>query len=239
MHYYQKNIADYRKDTMGLDHRQHGTYTLLIDLYYMDESPLSLDLEKIYFQINARSEEEKASVQLVLKNFFDKTEGGYSHRRCEVELQFYRSKLEASSKGGKKSAALKKLKQASESEGDLESTSSALEITTKQPTTNIQEPKTKVINTTHRFEDFWKVWPKSERKIAKEACKTKWAAHNLDPIADKVIAHVERMKSSNQWQSGFEPMVLTYLNQKRYLDDDGSSGKLGEPINMLRKPLRG
>jgi uncharacterized protein YdaU (DUF1376 family) len=237
MHYYQKNIADYRKDTMGLDHRQHGTYTLLIDLYYMDESPLSLDLEKIYFQINARSEEEKKSVQLVLKNFFDKTDSGYTHRRCEAELHFYRSKLEASSKGGKKSAALKKLKQSSEHQVDLESTSSGLEFTTKQPITNIQEPKNKVIHTTDRFEDFWKAWPKSERKIAKEACKTKWAAHNLDPIADKIIAHVEHMKKTDQWQSGFEPMVLTYLNQKRYLDDNNETVKAGLPPNMVRRAL--
>ena len=48
MHYYPKNIGDYRRDTMNLSLLEHGVYTTLIDHYTLNEEPISLDhLDKI------------------------------------------------------------------------------------------------------------------------------------------------------------------------------------------------
>ena len=59
MHYYSHNIADYRKDTMGLSLIEHGAYRQLLDQYYLDEKPLPLDEEILYRLVNARNQDEK------------------------------------------------------------------------------------------------------------------------------------------------------------------------------------
>ena len=41
MHYYQFNIADYRKDTGFLTYEEHGIYRQLIDQYHLDEKPFN------------------------------------------------------------------------------------------------------------------------------------------------------------------------------------------------------
>jgi hypothetical protein len=99
--------------------------------------------------------------------------------------------------------------------------------TESKPNTNpkkIQIKKEKDISsvspTASRFEEFWSVWPTSKRKVAKTACKAKWDRQALDPLADKIIASVARLKASEQWLSGFEPAPLTYINQKRWEDEE-------------------
>ena len=37
MHYYQHNIADYRKDTIHLTLLEHGVYRQLLDQYYLTQ----------------------------------------------------------------------------------------------------------------------------------------------------------------------------------------------------------
>lgn len=59
MHYYQKNIGDYRSATAHLSLLEHGVYNWLIDTYYSNEQPLPLD-ERVLFRMSlARSEDEK------------------------------------------------------------------------------------------------------------------------------------------------------------------------------------
>jgi hypothetical protein len=42
----------------------------------------------------------------------------------------------------------------------------------------------------------------------------------MDQHVDRIVSHVSRLKTSNQWLSGFEPAPMTYLNQRRWLDDE-------------------
>jgi hypothetical protein len=93
------------------------------------------------------------------------------------------------------------------------------------------------LNQALRFHDFWNVWPRGERKQSKAAVKKKWERDGLDEIADKIITHVERMKLTDQWIKGFEPMPATYINQKRYLDLDDVDTQAGLPPNMARKAI--
>lgn len=76
------------------------------------------------------------------------------------------------------------------------------------------------INSLEGFDRFWETWPKSPRKVAKQACRDRWARNGLARIADTILAHVEVMKRSRQWRDGFEPSPLTYINQRRW--DDGA-----------------
>jgi uncharacterized protein YdaU (DUF1376 family) len=92
MHYYQHNIADYRKDTSHLTLLEHGIYRQLLDSYYLDEMPLSNDLAKLMRSHSVRSADEQQSLQNVLTDFFELTENGYIHKRCDETIAQYHGK---------------------------------------------------------------------------------------------------------------------------------------------------
>ena len=74
MHYYQHNIADYRKDTTHLTLLEHGCYRQLLDQFYLDETPLPLEEDKLFRLFNARTEDEKNAIRNVINDFWTKTE---------------------------------------------------------------------------------------------------------------------------------------------------------------------
>ena len=43
---------------------------------------------------------------------------------------------------------------------------------------------------------------------------------------DQIIAHVSSMKTSEQWTSGFEPAPMTYINQRRWEDENQAAGAI-------------
>ena len=92
MHYYPKNIGDYRRDTMNLSLLEHGVYMTLIDHYILNEKPFSLAHLDICWAIGARSDDEKTAVCLILSKFFTKTDKGYIHKRCDEEIAKYHAK---------------------------------------------------------------------------------------------------------------------------------------------------
>lgn len=92
MHYYEHNIGDYRKDTSHLTLLEHGIYRQLIDSYYLSESPLTKDLEKLMRTHSIRSAEEMLSFSNVLNDFFELTEEGYIHKRCDQIIAQYHGK---------------------------------------------------------------------------------------------------------------------------------------------------
>jgi hypothetical protein len=69
------------------------------------------------------------------------------------------------------------------------------------------------------FLRFWGVWPKSNRKGSQGECWEKWRKRDYDQIADHIIAHVEHLKHSSDWQKdggAFIPAPLAYLNKRRW-----------------------
>ena len=94
MHYYEHNIGDYRKDTSHLSLLEHGIYRQLIDTYYLSESPLTKDLDKLMRTHSIRSAEEMLSFSNVLNDFFELTEEGYIHKRCDQIIAEYHGKSE-------------------------------------------------------------------------------------------------------------------------------------------------
>jgi uncharacterized protein YdaU (DUF1376 family) len=92
MHYYPHNIGDYRKDTSHLSLLEHGIYRQLLDSYYLDETPLCNDLAKLMRSHSVRSAEEQQSLQNVLTDFFELTEEGYIHKRCNEIIAQYHGK---------------------------------------------------------------------------------------------------------------------------------------------------
>ena len=86
MHYYQFNIADYRKDTQHLSLLEHAIYRSLLDTYYLEESPLCKDDAKLMRTHSIRTSEEKEAFKNVISDFFTFEDDGYHHKKCDEEL---------------------------------------------------------------------------------------------------------------------------------------------------------
>lgn len=100
MHYYQFNIADYRKDTAHLKPIEHYIYRTLIDWYYLDESPIPKETQTVLRRLCLGTEEETNLIN-VLSDFFDKTDIGWVHKRIEQEIVEYATRCEKNASNGK------------------------------------------------------------------------------------------------------------------------------------------
>ena len=76
------------------------------------------------------------------------------------------------------------------------------------------------------FAEFWTTWPNNDRKQAKGKCLDAWKKAHGERDAALVLAHVEKLKSSNDWQKQggqFVPAPLVYLNGRRWEGADSVS----------------
>ena len=89
MHYYQFNIADYRKDTGHLSTLEHGIYRQLLDWYYLDESPIPLETQWVIRRLRLGSGSDTDALNTILDEFFIRAEDGYHHTRCDLEIESY------------------------------------------------------------------------------------------------------------------------------------------------------
>lgn len=97
MHYYQKNIGDYRRDTMHLSPLEHGVYNLFMDTYYLSEKPLCADHADLMRTHCLRSADEVSAGEIVLKDFFVLTDLGYIQKRCDIEIDSFHGKSKSAS----------------------------------------------------------------------------------------------------------------------------------------------
>ena len=214
MHYFQHNIADYRKDTMHLTLLEHGVYRQLLDQYYLNEKPLPLDLNRLFRLINARTENEQQAVKNIIDDFFTQTEDGFIHSRCDIEIQYFHARLETASKAGKASA---------EKRAKANDCSTSVQQAFNQPITNnlITNNLITKLNTIDQFDQFWSAYPK---KVGKESARKSW--NKIRPNLQDVLKALAWQKESKQWfEKGgqFIPNPSTYLNQHRWLDEQSVS----------------
>jgi len=79
--------------------------------------------------------------------------------------------------------------------------------------------KTKDPELTPGFVKFWETWPTNDRKQARGKCFEVWKKAHAERDAAMVLAHVSRMKNTDEWQrqgGQFVPAPLVYLNQRRW-----------------------
>jgi uncharacterized protein YdaU (DUF1376 family) len=208
MHYYQHNIADYRKDTSHLTLLEHGAYRQLLDQYYLNEQPLSLDEIKIFRLLSAKTTEEKNAIKSVLGDFFTQTEAGYIHRRCEIEIQTFHSKSEVASKSAKVRWQCERNANAMPTHSERNANHKPLTINHK-PLTNI--------DIHDDFERFWNAYPK---KVGRQAALKAWNKTKLN--IEEVLIALDWQKETDQWYKNggqFIPNPATWINQGRYMDE--------------------
>lgn len=213
MIWYKFHLGDYITHTTHLSDAEDLAYRRLLDLYYMSEKQIPLNTESVSRKIRIDLDITEA----ILDEFFERTDEGYFNSRCDAEIARYNKQVETNRSLGKKGGRPKKTESVPKRNPKLTPTEEDKEINTISS----------VAPTTSRFNDFWAVWPSSKRKVAKTACEAKWKRLALDPLADKIIASVTRLRASEQWLTGFDPAPLTYLNQKRWEDDSESDSVNG------------
>lgn len=207
MIWYKFYLGDYITHTTHLSDAEDLAYRRLLDLYYISEKPIPLDTESVARKIRL----DLDITESVLGEFFDKGVDGYRNSRCDMEIAKYQHQVETNRSLGKRGGRPKKTE--SETETKPNTNPKQIQIQNK----NISSAKP----TTTRFNDFWSAWPSSKRKVARAECEKKWAKHDLDMVADIIIANVTKLKKTEQWLGGFDPAPLTYINQRRWEDDAG------------------
>ena len=222
MHYYPKNIGDYRRDTMNLSLLEHGVYMTLIDHYTLNEEPFSLDQLDVCWLIGARSEDEKTAVCLILSKFFVQTDDGYSHKRCDEEIAKFKLNLDTARENGRKGGRPKP-----NNNPTLTQQEPNLKLTKNQePITNNQEPnKEDPLNKMRLFNSFWEAYPHRDgKKSTKKQSFSWWSKQSLDTLTmvlSKVKlykSHIEKCKKDGVFESS-PPDPIRYLQNERFNDD--------------------
>jgi len=108
MHYYQFNIADYRKDTGHLTLLEHGIYRQLLDTYYLDEKPI--ETQSVIRRLSIKTQDEKEAFENVIGDFFVLSDCGnhYNHSRSNTEISKYHDKAKTARVNGGKGGRPKK-----------------------------------------------------------------------------------------------------------------------------------
>jgi uncharacterized protein YdaU (DUF1376 family) len=112
VNYVERHFGDWARDTSHLSMLEDGAYNRLCDLYYVRETPLPVDLQACCRLVRAASKPERDAVKSVLTEFFVLTDDGWRHRRCDAEIERFRTK------SGKASASAKARWSADRSQSD-------------------------------------------------------------------------------------------------------------------------
>ena len=237
MNFYAFHIGDYASDTRHLTWLEDIAYRRLIDLYYIREEALPLDMRQIYRLIVASTEEQREAVDTVIGEFFALTERGFVHSRCEAEIAAANDKKNKASQSAQKrwsNAKSENTALPNESERNAnamrthEEDNSNVSKTSCEgnapnpnpnPNPNIKPKQREPVG----FADFWSAYPK---KVGKGAAEKLWS--KLRPSLDSVLAAITAQSASDQWQRDggqYIPNPATWLNQRRW--EDGNETAYG------------
>lgn len=231
VHYYQFNIADYRKDTMHLTPIEHYIYRALMDTYYLSETPLTLDHAELMRTHCLRNADDMQALCAVLKDFFIMDETGYTHKRCDIEIEAFHTKSKSASESAKARwdrVRCERIAHAVQSQ--CEGNANHKPLTKNQdikhladksadaPKKSPSKPKTSTAMP-EGFEAFWQKYP---RKVAKPQAIKSWRKINPDEQTQaRIISAVCGARMSTAWLSDggqYIPHPATYLNQRRWED---------------------
>lgn len=109
MNFFPFHPGDYMLRTAHLDPIEDLAYRRLIDLYYINESPLAGTPAELSRVIRLRS--NSTQVEAVLREFFTEDQGVWTHGHCDGVIEQYRAKAKQAAENGKNGGRPKKTKQ--------------------------------------------------------------------------------------------------------------------------------
>lgn len=86
MNYWERWIGDWKRKTAHLNAEQKGIYGELLDHCYATQKPLPLEIEHVCRIAGARTPTECKAVEIILREFFFRTEDGYLNKRVQEEI---------------------------------------------------------------------------------------------------------------------------------------------------------
>jgi uncharacterized protein YdaU (DUF1376 family) len=86
LNFYAFNVGDYAIATAHLTELEDLYYRRLLDVYYAREQPIPLDERSAFRLVRASTQEAREAVSTVLAEYFERSENGWKHARCDAEL---------------------------------------------------------------------------------------------------------------------------------------------------------
>lgn len=222
MKYYKRNLGDYAGATRHLSMLEHGAYTLLLDTYYVTETPLPLEQRSLYRLVGARSKDEREAVDAVLQDFFTKESDGWRQQRCDVEIAHKQQLSAINTETGKKGGRPKKQTEPEPTDNrngfETETETDSETVSEKNP---IQETRDKRQKTTPKapagFVEFYAKYP---RKVARADAEKVWARLQPDEaLQGRIMAALQSNGFDYRENGRFIPHPATWLNAARWDDE--------------------
>lgn len=238
MNYYPFHIGDYASATRHLSWLEDAAYRRLLDVYYVREEPLPVDLRQVYRLVVASTDEQREAVDIVLGEFFLLTEEGYRHTRCDAEIHATNEKKNKASQSAQARWSNAKQNEAA-NRSDSGSNTGAMrthendnanalgagcEGNAPNPNPNPNPNKKQTTAMPSGFAEFWIAYPK---KVGKGAAEAAWKKHR--PDLQTCLAAVAVASRSPDWTKDagqFIPNPATWLNQRRW--EDGATSAPGQ-----------
>jgi len=228
MNFYPFHIGDYASATRHLSWIEDAAYRRLLDVYYVKEEPLPLDVRQVYRLVVASTDEQREAVDVVLGEFFICMEDGYHHTRCDAEIQCANEKKNKASQSAQERwriARDKELALQQESNGnaqamrtheddDANASKSVCEGNAPNPNPTPNKTSKPRALSLAGFDEFWKAYP---AKVGKGAAEASWK--KLRPPLAECLTAIDSAKQSKKWIDGYIPNPATWLNQRRWEDE--------------------
>lgn len=254
MNFYPFHPGDYMLRTAHLSITEDAAYRRLLDLYYLNEAPISGTVQAIARVIRMRDEQE--SVAVVLEEFFQATDEGFRHHHCDQVIEQYKAKAKQASENGKRGGRPRKQADSEyEPENNPEETqpfpSANPEETgskaNQEPITNNQEDQEQKALVPSgddtsaysvEFEAFWAEYPKREGGNSKKGAFKAWKARLRSGVkAEEMILSARRyaaqMAARGSAGTSFVKQAATFLGP-----DDHWREALNSNVHPL-KPGKG
>jgi len=105
MIWYKFYLGEYLTHTTHLSDAEDLAYRRLLDLYYISEKPIPLDMEAVARKIKL----DLDITEIVLEEFFTKGVDGYRNDRCDAEIARYTKQVAVNKELGKLGGRPKKV----------------------------------------------------------------------------------------------------------------------------------
>lgn len=223
-------IGKYLADTRHLSCEQHGAYLLLLMSAWPRGGSLPDDDEQLA-RMTATTPVGWRRLRPVIAPFFTIAEGQWRQKRLDVELT---AAADRTAKATAKAEAAAAARWEKERQKNATSNAPSNAQASKQKCleeTSVPVSKNKsssnplsTSSTMPGFDAFWKAYPAKHRRVAKAKCLQAWAREKLEVVASEIVANVQAMTQTQQWQEGYEPAPLKYLKERRWEDGMPASG---------------
>jgi uncharacterized protein YdaU (DUF1376 family) len=215
MNFYPFHVGDYASHTKGLSLLEDLAFRRLIDLYYLNEAPITDDIDRAARVIGMRDHID--IVSYILSEFFLKSEDGYRNTRCDEEIAKYQAKASRARKANDSRWGVTD----KESEMDLKSDADQIPTMNQEPEKNSKKSREKIAPVvfpigldTPEFRQAWDDYCEYRRTSRYAKLKPKSVESQLSTMS--TWGHADAIESiratiRNGWQ-GLFPVRRTMPN---------------------------